>query len=107
MVAITQDILDTVPRRLVEALRPQRIYLFGSHAYGAPNPHSDLDLLVVVPESDERPLDLDLRAREAIGDVGCAVDVLVYTAERFDRRASWRADFEHTVRNKGCLIYGA
>ncbi len=106
MVAVTQNTLDEVTRRLVEALKPERIYLFGSQAYGEPERHSDLDLLVVVENPDQRPIDLDVRAREAIGNVGCAVDVLVYEREQFDRRASWRANFEHTVREKGHLLYG-
>ena len=29
--------------------RPERIILFGSHAYGSPTPDSDVDLLVVMP----------------------------------------------------------
>ena len=37
-------------RRLVKALRPDEIYLFGSQAQGMPHCHSDLDFLVVVPD---------------------------------------------------------
>ena len=105
MVAISQEVVEAVTARLVEALHPQRIYLFGSHAYGNPDQGSDLDLLVVVPRGDERMLDLDVRARRVIGDVGFGVDVLVYTCDDFDRRAAWRANFEHTVRTKGRLLY--
>ena len=34
-------------RVLVEQFHPQQVILFGSYAYGAPNEHSDVDLLVV------------------------------------------------------------
>lgn len=106
MVSITEDMLKSATSRLVDALKPQRIYLFGSRAYGTPEPGSDLDLLVVLPGTAERNDDLSVRAHQAIGNLGCDVDVLVYTAEKFDRRSGWRANFEHTVRNKGRLLYG-
>lgn len=38
--------------RIVQAYQPEKIILFGSHAYGQPTPESDLDLLVVMPFSD-------------------------------------------------------
>ena len=40
-----------VARRLGQALRPDAIFLFGSHARGEAGPHSDLDFLVVVAAS--------------------------------------------------------
>src|SRR5689334_22867681 len=33
-------------QRIVDGLNPEKIILFGSYAYGKPNPHSDVDLLV-------------------------------------------------------------
>ena len=29
-------------------MKPEKIILFGSYAYGAPNPHSDVDLLIIM-----------------------------------------------------------
>jgi uncharacterized protein len=37
-----------VVNRIVEHAHPQRVILFGSHAWGAPTPDSDVDLLVVM-----------------------------------------------------------
>jgi predicted nucleotidyltransferase len=34
-------------RILVEQFRPQQVILFGSYAYGKPDQHSDVDLLIV------------------------------------------------------------
>ncbi len=36
-------------RVLVEQFQPEQVILFGSYAYGQPNEHSDVDLLVVKP----------------------------------------------------------
>ena len=47
--------LARILERLIAALKPERIHLFGSQARGDVNHGSDVDLLVVVPESDQPP----------------------------------------------------
>jgi predicted nucleotidyltransferase len=42
--------LDEMVKRIVQAVHPQRIILFGSAARGEMGPHSDLDVLVVMPD---------------------------------------------------------
>ena len=106
MVSISEDNLDHLTRRLVDALQPAQIYLFGSQAYGKPGTDSDLDLLLVVPPSAEGAIPLCRIARRVIGDIGCGVDVIVRTTEEFDRRSSWPSNFEATVKSKGRLLYG-
>jgi predicted nucleotidyltransferase len=51
--------LDDIVRRLVDAFRPERVYLFGSRARGEGGPDSDCDLLVVgsMPADDARRTD--------------------------------------------------
>lgn len=44
---ITEEVLYEMTRRIVEAVEPEKIILFGSYAYGQPEFHSDIDLLVV------------------------------------------------------------
>ncbi len=38
---------------LIEALQPELVVLFGSFAYGQPHPHSDVDLLIVLPQAPQ------------------------------------------------------
>ncbi len=40
--------LQPAIEKIVNELKPEKIILFGSYAYGRPNPHSDVDLLVVM-----------------------------------------------------------
>lgn len=35
-------------QKIVSELKPEKVILFGSYAYGTPNPHSDVDLLVIM-----------------------------------------------------------
>jgi predicted nucleotidyltransferase len=45
-----RDVLDELVRRIVAAVKPLRIILFGSAARGEMGPDSDLDVLVVMPD---------------------------------------------------------
>jgi predicted nucleotidyltransferase len=40
-------------RQIAAQFDPERIILFGSHAYGTPNADSDVDLLVVMPTRNQ------------------------------------------------------
>ena len=99
--------LAEIVQRLRDALSPVAIYFFGSYAYGTPNRHSDIDLLVVVEDS---PLDAyarDALAYRAIGVIGVSKDVQVYTRKEFEERAALPVSFERTVKQKGKLLYAA
>ena len=102
-----QRILPEVVRRLRDALDPTTIYLFGSSVYGNPGPDSDLDLLVVVPQSDRSFFERGAAAYRALARIGVPVDVQVYTREEFDERAALPVSFERTVRTKGRVLYAA
>jgi len=99
--------LDEAVRRLREALDPILIYAFGSHVYGSPEAHSDLDLLVVVADSAEHPFDRDARAYRALCGIPMPIDVQVYTRDEFERRAALPVSFERTVKQRGKIVYAA
>ena len=45
--------MDEAVERLKKEFQPEEIYLFGSHAWCAPTEDSDVDLMVIVPHSEE------------------------------------------------------
>ena len=49
-----QEIIN-ITEAIKQAIPAERIYLFGSHAYGKPNPNSDYDFFVVIPDGGIRP----------------------------------------------------
>jgi predicted nucleotidyltransferase len=93
--------------RLVDALHPERIYLFGSRARGDAGPDSDYDLLAVVPESDLAPHRRDVLAFRALCGVGAAKDVVVYTRAEFESRSRVASSLPATVLREGQLVYAA
>lgn len=100
-------LLADVVARLRDALAPAAIYLYGSYVYGNPRAHSDLDLLVIVEQSDGTPFERDAAAYRALSGLGVPKDVQVYTRGEFDQRAGLPVSFERTVKTKGRLLYAA
>lgn len=106
MKAIDQDLLDEVAQRLANELHPEGIWLFGSHAWGTPEEGSDLDLFVVVTESNEPPVQRMRRAHRCLRGLGLAKDVLVKTREEFDRLRALPSTLDHLVFQRGRKLYG-
>ncbi len=104
---IREPRLAEVVRRLVEAYRPLRIYLFGSQARGDARPDSDHDLLVVV--ADDAPVERrqPFLAYRVLWGAGLPVDVLVWTVGEFDARRHLRASLPGTVLREGKLLHAA
>jgi predicted nucleotidyltransferase len=99
--------LAEIVRRLVEAYKPDRIYLFGSRARGDVTPDSDYDLLVVVPETAPPERRRSRLAYEAWWGTGTAADVLVWTRQRFESRLHLQASLPATVVREGTLLHAA
>jgi predicted nucleotidyltransferase len=79
-----EQLIEITVERLKAQFQPQKIVLFGSHARGEANEHSDVDLLVVV--DDERyQRDLDLAMRRALSDVRVPKDIVVASAGTVER----------------------
>jgi predicted nucleotidyltransferase len=75
---IDQDTLSRLVAKIVETVHPRRIILFGSAARGQMGRHSDVDLLVVMPDGIHRR-----RTAQAIylglNGTGIAKDIVVVT----------------------------
>jgi len=81
---LSQETLEEIIRRIVQAAQPERIILFGSAARGEMRPHSDVDLLVIKSgEFDQSRLVSDIYVN--LHGVGQAVDVILVTPEQVER----------------------
>ena len=71
-------LLSDLVNRIVEAVHPLRIMVFGSAARGEMGPHSDIDVLVVMPDgTHRRHTAQDLYQR--LSGFPMAVDIVVAT----------------------------
>ena len=104
--APTADRLSTAVERLVAAAQPSRIILFGSHARGDADDHSDVDLLVVEPAVSDRYEEM-VRLNWALKGLLIPVDLLVVSEQEFEHRSSTPGTVEHTARREGRVLYAA
>lgn len=83
-----------------------RVILFGSHAKGDAGPGSDLDLLVIEPKLESRNKEF-VRLREALGDIGVPVDLIVVSEDHVARCGNVRGGVIHQALKEGRVLTGA
>lgn len=106
MKKIPAGLRKEVVGRLVNEFHPETIYLFGSHAWGKPTAGSDMDLLVIVKTSRQKPIQRAIRAQRSLRGVKAPVDVLVKTRREFEKYISVKASLEAQITREGKLLYG-
>lgn len=67
-------------QRIVAAVQPQRIILFGSRARGDHRMDSDIDVLVIMPGQVDEPWRIARDLRAAVGVIGYGKDIIVTDA---------------------------
>jgi uncharacterized protein len=106
MKTIQPDLLEEAISRLKTEFQPEEIFLFGSHVWGTPGEGSDIDLMVIVPHSDERPIRRDQRAQRCLGRLPVSADVLVRTRGEVDRVREVRGNLTRDILRRGRKVYG-
>ena len=103
--AINNEILK-IKDAIVSAVDVEKLYLFGSYAYGTPNEDSDYDFYMIVPQNGMRPIDAMSEAELALWKTKVrAVDILAERPEAFERRSKSFWTIEAQVAEKGVLLY--
>ena len=91
-------------QKIVSELKPEKVILFGSYAYGTPNPHSDVDLLVI------------MKTRASLKDRSWAVsrlliprpfpvDILVKTPREVEKALESGDFFIKEIMERGKVMY--
>ena len=91
--------------QIAREFQPERIILFGSHAYGKPHQFSDVDLLVVMP-FEGSPLQQAARILIKL-EPKMSVDLLVRTPEQVRQRLAMQDRFMHEIMERGKVAYEA
>lgn len=92
-------------QRIVSELRPEKIILFGSYAYGNPTPDSDVDLLVIM-ETKARDVDRYVAVSNLLYPRQFPVDILVKTPKEIEAEKKKRGNFFlREILNKGKVLY--
>jgi len=98
-----QKLLDEIVRRIVEAVQPEKIILFGSAARGEMGPDSDVDLLVV--KACDSPREIERQIYRRLIGIGVPKDVLVVTPEHLDKHKDTIGYIYRPALREGKVIY--
>ncbi len=105
MERIDPVLMEEAVQRLIAALHPERIYLYGSHAYGRPHKDSDVDLLIVVAESASSTHKKAVEAYRSLRGLFLPAEIKVVTRAEFERRSQWLSSIERVAKDKGQVLY--
>lgn len=102
-----REIIDEIVRRIVEAVAPEKIILFGSAARREMGPDSDLDLLVVKRCDDRREVARAVRACLRGLAPGRGKDVVVVTPADVERDRDTIGYIIRPALREGRVLYAA
>jgi HEPN domain-containing protein/predicted nucleotidyltransferase len=105
--SVTPEKIDEAVRRLVEVAQPSRIILFGSAARGELHEHSDVDLLVVLPEEPESVREVGKRLDQAVTGIRMSKDILVVSEDRLAELGDRPSLVYREALREGRVIYEA
>jgi len=101
-----QPPIDHITKRIVEALRPVRIVLFGSRARGTARLDSDIDLMPEM-ETPLKPIHRMQAVYALFGPRHWSMDVVVYTPREVTEQRGYRNSLLRVIEAEGKVLYEA
>ena len=101
--ALVKEILD----RIIPVYQPKEVYLYGSRAWGQPTASSDIDIFVILADSDDSQAERIRRGARALMGTGLDVDLLVLTEAEIEPRRSQESSLTFQVLSRGVRLYAA
>jgi len=103
--AVVDENLKILLDRIVPALKPEAVYLFGSRARGDFHEDSDYDLLVIVPDDAPKERRSARHAYEAKIGTGIPADIIPCTRTAFDRAKDMVGTLSYEANHHGVVVY--
>ena len=100
------QVIEELVRKIVEAVQPQRIILFGSAARGDFSAAGDIDLLIIMPDGTHRRRTAQKLYRQIRG-IPAAFDILVATPGDIQRHKDNIGLIYHTILKEGKELYAS
>jgi uncharacterized protein len=99
-------LLRQIVSRISEKIKLEKIILFGSYAWGKPNEASDIDLFIVVPESNKRSYQRAQEVYRLLRGLDAPVEIIVQTRDEVSRNLKVTTSLAKKVLEEGRVLYG-
>lgn len=96
--------ITSIVERIVASFAPEKIILFGSHAYGNVTPNSDLDLLVIM-ETDLPAAERTRKISRLLRPRHLPLDIVIRNPQEIQRSLRRVDPFVHEILEKGVVLY--
>ena len=101
-----QKEINTVIQAIASNTKIEDVFLYGSLAYGTPKPSSDLDIFLIIPDSDVDIYDLNAEIRFTLyKKLSRPLDLVIAKKSVFERRSK-APTLESIIAKKGVRVYG-
>jgi len=97
--------IRAIAKHIAEKYNPEKIILFGSHAYGKPTAWSDVDLLVVMDTPEGEEFEKSLEVRDSLPFLNFGLDIVVRSRKVIERRKKLGDWFLVDITEKGKVLY--
>src|SRR5262245_5371009 len=102
---VSDEILEEIVRRIVAAVQPAKIILFGSAAREEMGPDSDLDFVVI--ESCKNRGETARKIRRRLIGIGMPKHIIVATPEDIERYKDTIGLIYRAALNEGKVLYAS
>jgi uncharacterized protein len=99
-------LLRQIVSRISEKMKPEKIILFGSYAWGKPNEGSDIDLFIVVSESNKRSYQRAQEVYRLLRGIVAPIEIIVQTKDEVSRNLKVTTSLAKKVLEEGRVLYG-
>ena len=106
MKELSLEKLEDVTSRIIDAVHPEKIVLFGSHVWGRPTEDSDIDLMVIVNRSGQPGYRLAREIYRSLRGLKVPVEVVVRTRMEMERGLAVKTSLERRVMEEGRVLHG-
>lgn len=100
----TEDVLSRIATKIAENFQPEKIILFGSHAWGNPTTESDVDILVIM-DVEGSPIRKEAEISKIARPKFVPMDIIVRTPEQIQYRLKIGDPFIRRIMKEGEVLY--
>lgn len=103
---IDEQTIQEIVRRILTVTRPDKIILFGSAATGQMTRDSDIDLLIVEPDTSNQRREY-VEISKALWEIQFPVDLIFITTQWFEDSKNVIGGIAYPANKAGRVIYEA
>ncbi len=101
---VNDTLIESITQRIVEAIHPERVILFGSHARGDSQSDSDLDVFVEWETAESR-LDRYMKVLSLFHGRHWSMDLIVMTPKEVEDRRNSRHSIVPIIEREGKVLF--